>query len=76
MGLLNDLTPKQKVLACRVRDVAATLEATDSKILLDAVMDTNWGCTILSNALAERGIKLSDKVIKRHRTNVCSCRPA
>lgn len=76
MSLLKDLKPKQKVLACKVRDVAATLDADDSKILLDAVTDTNWGCTVLSNALAERGIKLSDKVIKRHRTNTCSCRPA
>ena len=74
MGLLDGLAPKQKVLACKVRDIAATLEPDDAKILLDAAMDTKWGYTVLSSALGERGIELSDKVIKRHRTNACSCR--
>jgi hypothetical protein len=74
MGLLDDLAPPLKVLPCKVREVANTLSDKDASIFTEAVMNPEWGCTTLSNALSERGLSISDKAIKRHRTNVCSCR--
>jgi hypothetical protein len=73
MGILDNLAPKQKLSVCRVELVSLTLDPKDAKILLNAALDPNWGYQPLSVALAERGISLSDKAIKKHRTKLCSC---
>jgi len=73
MGLLDDLEPKAKVWPCKVRDVAATLEPSDGKILLAAVESEDWSVTGLSTALRKKGISVSDVPIKSHRTKACSC---
>jgi hypothetical protein len=73
MGILDNLAPQIKVSVCRVANLASTLDAKDAKILLDATIDTNWGYLPLSAALNKRGLSLSDKAIKKHRTGLCSC---
>ena len=73
MGILDNLAPKEKVAVCRVELVSLTLDTKDAKILLSAALDPNWGYQPLSAALAQRGVILSDKAIKKHRTKACSC---
>ena len=73
MGLLDDLAKPAKVWPCKVRDTAANLEPADAKILLDAVMDTEWQYSTLQNELAKRDIQIGQAQIKAHRSGRCSC---
>jgi hypothetical protein len=73
MGLLDDLTPPKKVWPCKIRDIAATLEANDAKIFIDAVNDTDWPMSTLSNVLRAKGVDVSEDPIRKHRLKVCSC---
>jgi len=73
MGLLDDLTPTEKVWPCAVRDTAAQLDESDSAALYRAVANTAWKYQALENALAEKGVHLSQGAIKRHRLGLCSC---
>lgn len=73
MGLLNDLMPPKRSWACAVRSTIEKLDKDDAAILSDAVMNTEWKYLALESALAQKGVVLSQGVIKRHRTKVCSC---
>lgn len=73
MGLLDDLKPVVKIWPCQVRDKAATLDPSDAEKLIAAVMDPAWKYQALEVALAERGIQISQQVIKKHRLGTCSC---
>ena len=72
--MLEDLKPEDYTPACKVRELADTLEESDAKILMDAVNDTEtWGAIQLRNALQKRGLQISDKPIIRHREGRCPC---
>jgi hypothetical protein len=73
MGLLNDLTPPKREWPCAVRSMVESLDKDDATILSDAVLNPDWKYLALESALALKGIVLSQGVIKRHRTKVCSC---
>jgi hypothetical protein len=73
MGLLDGLTPTTRPQLCKVRDVAESLDASDSKIFLDAVMNEKWTVHALTGELNKRGVFISGSPIHRHRTKACSC---
>ena len=74
MGLLDDLTPPTiRQWPCAVRTLISTLDKADAEILSAAVMDPEWKYQALETALSLKGLVLSQGVIKRHRTKVCSC---
>jgi hypothetical protein len=71
--MLEGLEPT-KNYRCKVRDTAAGLEAKDAKIFLDAIADTTkWSDKGLSVALSDRGVKISNEAIGRHRRQACAC---
>jgi hypothetical protein len=72
--MLENLKPTVKILPCRVRATIQGLEAKDQEILESAIADLNWTPHSLSNALFQRGLSLSDKSIKKHRIQQCSCK--
>lgn len=71
--MLENLEPATKLLPCKVRTVAETLEPKDRKILEDALADEKWTPYSLSAALGQRGLILSDKSIRKHQMTQCSC---
>lgn len=73
MGLLDDLTPPKKRWPCAVRTLVERLDTTDAEVLTSAVMNPEWRFLALETALFEKGLTLSQGVIKRHREKTCSC---
>lgn len=72
--MLENLEPKVKILPCRVRTTIQALDPKDATILESAIVDPKWTPHNLSLALFERGLSLSDKSIKKHRIQQCSCK--
>lgn len=73
MGSLDGLTQPPAVRICRVRQVLEEMDASDRKILEEAIASDKWSAHGLSNALRERGVRIDDSPIKRHRRGICSC---
>lgn len=71
--MLEDLKPRKKELPCKIREILETLEPKDQEILKEALADKAWGDKTLANALTERGIKVSDTPVRKHRAGRCSC---
>jgi hypothetical protein len=73
--MLEGLEPPQnKTVFCKVDHVMSQLEESDTKILQEALDDTErWKHKTLSNALRARGISLADTTISKHRLRVCAC---
>jgi len=72
--MLEDLKRKQRIYPCRVRTLLEELPEDDGKIFSNAVDDHTWAAWGLHQALKVRGIRVTDKAIKRHREGDCSCR--
>ena len=72
--MLEGLTPPVRVMPCAVRTIMDTLSESDQKILRDALANEEaWGNTALSKALTDRGLRISEKPIRKHRGGYCSC---
>ena len=72
--MLEGLSPNKRVYQCSVAVRRKSLDDNDKKILDDALADTQtWSHYGLSQALINRGIKIFDKAIKKHREGTCSC---
>ena len=71
--MLEDLFIPVKHTPCRVRTVKEEIPEKDALILEDAVMNPEWPCGTLQNALLNKGLVVSEKVIKKHREKRCSC---
>ena len=71
--MLEDLSIPTKKFPCKVRTVKAGLSEKDAQILESAVMNHEWPCRTLENALSNKGIAVSEKTIKQHREKRCSC---
>ena len=71
--MLEDLTPPKRITACKVRDIAAGLNDKDGQIFKEACESPKWQPFVLSRELRARGIDISDRTIKTHRTKACSC---
>jgi hypothetical protein len=73
--MLEGLTPPERVFPCRVRTLGEQLDEPDSRIFMDAVSDVDaWSGQGLSDALTARGVPISEKAIRKHRSGLCSCR--
>jgi hypothetical protein len=71
--MLEGLTPPVEEQLCKVGRTAAGLSQEDHDILLNAVFDPRWSPEKLTTALAERGLKISSDVLRRHRKKACAC---
>jgi len=73
--MLEGLEPKKnKVYSCKVDLLKASLSEADYKILMEAIDDKDkWQNRTLSRALLERGLKLADTTIGKHRNKECAC---
>ena len=74
MFMLEGMTPAVKVYPCRVRTIGESLDGSDLKIYLDAMSDVAaWTNNGLADALTNRGLRVSEKAIRKHRRKECSC---
>ena len=72
--MLEGLAPKTKEPICYLMDKAVKeLNEHDLAILVDALNDSRWSETALTDALCARGFKISRGVIHRHQTGACGC---
>jgi hypothetical protein len=71
--MLENLQPTKKPPSCKVRTLAESLEAKDRAILESALTDSKWNPNSLSVALKQRGVELSNKLIRKHQLQECSC---
>lgn len=72
--MLEDLNkPNQKIYPCKVRTIKESLSDKDAKTFIEAVNDESWQAYVLARELAKRGIQISDRTIRYHRQNGCSC---
>lgn len=72
--MLEDLSiPEKKQTACKVRNTAETLNPEDKTIFLNACNSEEWSAVLLSRELRKRGIEISDRTIRTHRSGACSC---
>lgn len=71
--MLENLEPPVKLLPCKVRTVLEGLDTKDRAILQDAMTSDKWTPWTLSASLADRGLILNDKAIRRHQIQQCSC---
>jgi hypothetical protein len=71
--MLENLEPPVKVLPCKVRRLLSQLDNKDKQILESAMADSKWSPYLLAQALEARDVKISDKSLKKHMTNSCSC---
>ena len=59
---------------CKVDRIAKDLSPEDGKIFVEAINDSKtWSAKGLEKALAQRGLRLTDGVISRHRNQACWC---
>jgi hypothetical protein len=72
--MLENLEPVSKVLPCKIRTVAETLDAKDRAILDAALKDSKWTPYSLASALQQRGLAVNDKSIRKHQLEQCSCK--
>jgi hypothetical protein len=72
--MLENLKPPLKVLPCRVRTTLEGLDPKDATILESAITDPAWTPHSLSIALSQRGLSISDRSIKKHQIQQCSCK--
>ena len=71
--MLEDLKPPVKILSCKVRAIAETLDDKDAVIFREACESNLWQPFVLSRELRKKGIQISDRTIKNHRIKDCSC---
>ena len=73
--MLEDLKPPEYVTPCAIRTMLEKLDEADQRILLDALANPEaWGNSALAKALTDRGLRISEKPIRKHRNKLCSCK--
>ena len=73
--MLEDLKPPEYVTPCAIRTMLEKLDEADQRILLDALANSEaWGNSALAKALTDRGLRISEKPIRKHRNKLCSCK--
>jgi hypothetical protein len=73
--MLEGMTPPERVMPCAVRSLRENLDDADQLILDKALADFDaWPHKTLAKALSDRGVMISEKPIRKHRTGLCSCR--
>jgi hypothetical protein len=73
--MLEGMTPPVRVFPCRVRTLTTEFDESDARIFTEALSDHDaWSNHQLSAALTKRGVPISEKAIRKHRSGLCSCR--
>lgn len=73
--MLEGLTPPDTRLPCKVRAILEKLSEEDAKILQAALKNhAAWNAANLAKALSDRGLKIGDGSIRKHRAKTCSCK--
>jgi hypothetical protein len=65
-------TPEDRSYCIIIRN-GLTLSPEDFAIYDEAISDTRWGVTVLSERLTKLGLKTSKDSLRRHREKMCSC---
>jgi hypothetical protein len=74
--MLEDLTPRTNRGRgyCKVRAIRETLEPGDQELLDKYLEDTvTWSSLALSEALSQKGLRISVHPVIRHRKGLCVC---
>ena len=73
--MLEGITPSDRYSGpCfLMRAANEKLDASDKKILEQALADKRFSSLRLSTQLTERGFTVSENVIRRHRIGSCAC---
>jgi hypothetical protein len=72
--MLEDLAPPVRITACAVRKLRSNLDESDQQILDKAIADQeSWPHKTLASALTQKGLLITEKPIRKHRLNECSC---
>lgn len=73
--MLEDLEPPVRRTPCKIRTILDGLSENDQRILLLALEDVDsWSGNSLARALSQRGLLVTEKPIRKHRNNECSCK--
>jgi hypothetical protein len=73
--MLEDMHPPEYLTPCAVRTLMGKLDEADQTILGNALTNRDaWGHTPLARALTDRGLSISEKAIRKHRNQLCSCK--
>jgi hypothetical protein len=73
--MLEDMNPPEYITPCAVRTLMGRLDEADQEILRTALLNQAlWGHTPLARALTDRGLRISEKAIRKHRLRLCSCK--
>lgn len=73
MGILDDLKLQPRIATCKVRSIASSLDADDSKKFVEAVENDEWPVNTLARSLTQLGLPISGVPIAAHRNKGCSC---
>jgi hypothetical protein len=72
--MLEGLAPKSREHLCALmRNAAEQLDSKDTQILMDAIEDKRFSNNGLAEALIERGFKVTETQVRRHRIKKCAC---
>ena len=72
--MLEGLAPKQRNHICSLmQNAAEVLDDSDIKILLDALADKRFSNNGLAEALTDKGFKVTETQVRRHRIKKCAC---
>lgn len=75
--MLEDMDDYKPRPPCRVMRIHSTLEPADQERLLKFLGDDEtWTNYMLTKALNEKGIQVSETSIRRHRQSFCPCKPS
>ena len=58
---------------CKVADVLAAVPADLRPDVVEALEDHTWSSRAVAGALTNRGFRIGDTTIKRHRNGQCAC---
>jgi hypothetical protein len=58
---------------CKMGRAASNLSPEDYQILADALEDPKWTTSALNRALLERGFRVGETIMRRHRRKECTC---
>lgn len=71
--MLEDLTPPSPLRTCATKVLLNKLEKKDQEILIAALANEAWAAKALARELTNRGLKISDHSLLRHKRKECSC---
>ena len=71
--MLEGLRPPSAEMLCKVGRLSSDLTPEDYQILQEALAEPRWTTAGLAKALAERGLRMGETVLRKHRAKECAC---